>query len=276
MLVEQLLRNFAAAVPNILGALLIIIIGWILARILSKFLKRLLGSIGVDRLAERLNGIDIIHKSNIQIVPSTLISKVIYYFLLFIFISAATDVLGMEAISALMNSFLNYIPYLISAFAVFVVGLLLADFLRGVVLTTCQSLGIPAASFIANFVFYFLFLNVAMITLAQAQIDTGFIQDNLSIILAGVVLAFAIGYGFASRPIVANLLSAYYNRDKVKVGDIISIDGEKGTVISKDNSSMVLQSDGRKVVIPLSKLSSDKYEIFEVFEKGPTDPGAAI
>lgn len=258
-----MLRDFAAAVPNIVGAILIIILGWIISKLIAKLIKRLLKGIGVDKLAERLNQIDIVSRTNIQIVPSSLLSKFIYYFLLFIFISAAIDTLGMEAISSLMNDFLNYIPYLLSASIVFVVGLLLADFLRKTVHTACVSLGIPAANFIASAIFYFLFLNVAMITLDQARIDTGFIQDNLSIILGGVVLAFAIGYGFASRPIVANLLSAYYNREKVQVGDVIAIDGVKGEVVDKDNSNIVLQAEGRKVIIPLGRLSSETYEVYE-------------
>ena len=262
-LLEELIKNFLAAVPNIVGALLLVIAGWIISRLLARLLKGLLKRIGVDKLAKKLNDIDLVARSKIEIVPSILISKVLYYFLLFIFISAAVDVLGMEALSDLMNDFLNYVPFLISAFIVFVVGLLLADLLRNIVLTTCNSLGIPAANFISAFVFYFLFINVVMITLDQAQIDTDFIQDNLSIILGGIVLAFAIGYGFAARPIVANLLSAYYNRNKIQMGDVISVDGIKGEVVDKDNASLTLQAEDRKVIVPLSKLSSQSYEIFD-------------
>ena len=137
------------------------------------------------------------------------------------------------------------------------------DMLKKLVHTACASLNIPAAGLIANFVFYFVFINVAMITLSQAGIDTNFIQDNLSIILAGIVGAFAVGYGYASRPLIGNLLAAYYNKNKVKVGDTIAIDGVKGKVIELDNSTMTLEADDRKIVVPLNKLSSEKYEIFK-------------
>ncbi len=262
-LLEDLLRGFLSAVPNIAGALLLILLGWLISKFAAKLLRRVLKGVGIDRLAEKLNEIDLVSRSNIRVVPSSVLSMILYYFLFFIFISAAIDVLGINAVSELMNDFLNYLPYLISALIVFVVGLLLADFLRKIVLTTCESLGIPAARFIAAFVFYFLFLNVVMITLDQARINTGFIQNNLSIILAGIVLAFAIGYGLAARPIVANLLAAYYNRQKIQVGDVIAVDGVKGEVVEKDNASLTLQTGDRKVVIPLSKLSSNAYEVFE-------------
>ena len=262
-ILEELLRGFAAVIPNLFGALAVFIIGLIVSKIAARFIRRILVAIGADKLAERLNEIEIVYKSNIQLVPSTLLSKVVYYFLLFIFVIAATDILNMPVISQLMGEILNYIPVLISALAVFVIGLLISDFLKNVVKTTCDSLGIPASGMISSVVFYFLFLNITMIALSQARIDTEFIQDNISILLAGVVLAFAIGYGFASRNIVANFLASFYNKGKINVGDTIGIEGVKGRVRSMDSSSIVLEVEGREVLIPLSKIASEKIDVFE-------------
>lgn len=268
LLLQDLLTGFAAVIPNLLGALAVLIIGLIVSKIASRFVRRILVTIGADKLAERLNEIEIVYKSNIRLAPSKLLAKVVYYFLLFIFVVAATDILNMPVISQLVSEILNYIPILISAMAVFVVGLLISDFLKNVVKTTCDSLGIPASGMISSIVFYFLFLNIAMIALSQARIDTEFIQDNLSIILAGVVLAFAIGYGFASRNIVANFLASFYNKGKVNVGDTIGIDGVRGKVIRMDNSTITLQVESREVLIPLSKLASEKVDIFERTKPG--------
>lgn len=263
-LLKDLLAGFIAVIPNLFGALALFIIGLIVAKVVSKGLKKLLSSLGADKLAERLNEIEIVYNSNIRLVPSVLFSKIAYYFLLFIFAVAAADVLKMPAISSLMGDLLNYVPILISALAVFIVGLLLSDFLKNIVKTACDSLGIPSAGLISNVVFYFLFLNVVMIALSQARIDTEFIQSNLSILFGGVVLAFAIGYGFASRNIIANFLASFYNKGKVQIGDTISINGLKGDVIDIDSSTLTLQlADGRQVLIPLSKLASENIEIFK-------------
>ena len=262
-ILQDLLSGFVAVVPNLLGALAVFIIGLVVSKVAARFVRRILMTIGADKLAERLNEIEIVYKSNIQLVPSTLLSKVVYYFLLFIFVIAATDILNMPVISQLMGEILNYIPVLISALAVFVIGLLISDFLKNVVKTTCDSLGIPASGMISSVVFYFLFLNITMIALSQARIDTEFIQDNISILLAGVVLAFAIGYGFASRNIVANFLASFYNMGKINVGDTIGIEGVKGRVRSMDSSSIVLEVEGREVLIPLSKIASEKIDVFE-------------
>lgn len=262
-LFEELLTQLGAAIPNIVGALIVFFAGRLIARLFARLLRKLLSKIGIDKLAERMNDIELVEKSNIQLVPSVVLSKIVYYVLLFIFIIAATDILGMPAVSQLMTDLLNYIPYLLSAFIVLVIGIFLADFIKGIVLTTCKSLGIPAAKTIANVVFYFLFLNIVMITLSQARIDTEFIQDNLSIILAGVVLAFALAYGYASRNIIANFLASFYNKNIVKEGDIIQIDGVKGKVIKVDNSAIHIKAEDRTVLIPIHKLTSEKIEFFE-------------
>ena len=129
-ILQDLLVGFASVIPNLIGALAILIIGLIVSKIAARFVRRILVTIGADKLAERLNEIEIVYKSNIQVVPSMLLSKVIYYFLLFIFVVAATEILNMPVISQLMGQILNYIPVLISAMAVFVIGLLISDFLK--------------------------------------------------------------------------------------------------------------------------------------------------
>lgn len=262
-ILEELLAGFAAVIPNLIGAIAILVIGFVVSRLSRKLVRRMLVAIGADRLAERLNDIDLLQKNRIKFVPSAFLSTVVYYFLLFIFVVAATDVLNMEVISALVGDILNYVPVVISALAVLIVGLFISDFLKTIVKTSCESLAIPAAGLIANIVFYFLFLNVIMIALSQARIDTGFIQDNLSIILGGIVFAFAIGYGFASRSIVANFLASFYNKGKVKIGDVVEIEGIRGKVVDIDNSTMTLDAQDRRVIVPLGQLTEKHISILK-------------
>jgi flagellar biosynthesis protein FliQ len=256
-------NDMIAFVPKFIGALLLLFLGWFLGRMIARFFQKLLERIGADKLGDRLNQIDFIARSPVKLKPSTMVGKFLYYVIFIFFFMAATDTLGITAVSEMIGKIFEYLPRILSALVVFVIGILFADMLKKLVHTACASLNIPAAGLIANFVFYFVFINVAMITLSQAGIDTNFIQDNLSIILAGIVGAFAVGYGYASRPLVGNLLAAYYNKNKVKVGDLISIDGVKGKIVAMDNSTMTLDADDRKIVVPLNKLSSEKYEIFK-------------
>jgi len=255
-------ENLTSILPNIVGAIAVFLIGWLVAKTIARVIKKVLSKIGIDKLAERLNEIEIVYKSNIKIVPSILLSKIVYYMLMLIVIMAATDVLKMQAVSKLVNDIINYIPSLLTAMMVLAIGILVADTVKNAVQTACTSLAIPAGKVISSVVFYFLFINVLMMALSQAQLETGFIESNISIILAGVVGAFAIGYGFASRNIVASLLTSFYNKERVKIGDYIRIAGVEGRVTGIDSTSMTLLTPaGGEVVVPLHKLSSEMFEI---------------
>ncbi len=261
-IVKQVLAKFASALPNIVGAFVILIIGFIISKIVGKALEKVFATINVDKLGEKINQTEFAQKSNLKIKLSVFLAKLVYYVLMLIFIMAATDVLGMPIVSQMVSDLIAYLPRLLSALVLFVLGIYLAEFVKNIVLATCNALGIPSAKVIANFVFYLIFLTLTISALAQASIETSLITSNLTVILGGVLLAFAIGYGFASKDTMANFLASFYSKNKVKIGDYIAIDGSTGRVIAIDSTSLTLQGDGKIIVIPLKKLTSEKVEIF--------------
>lgn len=260
-LVRNLISNLLESVPNILGAIIILIIGWIIAKVASGLIKKLFKSLQIDKLAEKLNDIDIISKANIKIVPSVIISKIVYYLFLLIFLIAATDKLGMPAISNLVSDIINYVPNLLTALVLLAIGLVLADLVKGMVLTACKSLGIPSANIISTVVFYFIFLNILLSALAQAKVNMEFITLNLALVIGGVVLAFAIGYGLASKTQMANMLASFTVKKKYSIGDNLTVDGHSGTVTDIDNNTITLETEGKKVIMPLSKLTENNVEV---------------
>jgi small-conductance mechanosensitive channel len=262
-IVKEVLTRFAAAIPNIIGALLILMIGWLIAKFTSKALKKVFEALKLDRFGERLNGTEFAQKANMKVKLSSFLSKLVYWVLMLIFMMAATDVLGMPVVSQMVSDMIAYLPRLLSALVLFVLGIYLAEFVKNIVLAACNSLSIPSAKIIANFIFYLIFLTLTISALAQASIETGLITSNLTVILGGVILAFAIGYGFASKDTMANFLASFYSKNKIKIGDIVSIDGSRGKVIAMDSASVTLQGDGKIIVIPLKKLTSEKVEIFQ-------------
>lgn len=258
----ELLKRFSEAAPKILFALLILLIGWLIASGVRRLIRRVLASLQVDRLAERLNDIDIVQRSGMRIQISAVVAQMMYYVLMLGFVIFATDMLGIPAITDMVRDLINYLPALFSAFVLFLLGLFLADIVRNVVLTACQSMGIPSAKMIATAVFYFLFITIAVSALSQAKISTGFIAANLTVIIGALALAFAIGYGFAARDLVANYVAGHYNRNKVRIGDDVCIDGARGKVVMIDSTSLILQTPERAIIIPLSKMMSGKVEVF--------------
>ncbi|MEZ4921177.1 MAG: mechanosensitive ion channel [Saprospiraceae bacterium] len=258
----QMVDGLSAAIPKFTAALFTLFVGWMIAKFVRRIIRRVLQAIKLDNLVDRLNDIDIVQRTGMRIQISEILSKTVYYIMMLIFVVAATDVLGIKPVSDMVTSLLNYMPSLFSAAVVFLLGLFLADIIRGVALTACQSLGIPSAKLIASVVFYFLFITVAVSALSQAQINTGFIASNLTMIIGAGALAFAFGYGLAARDLVANYLASYYNRNKVRVGDDVVMGESRGKVVMIDSTSLILQTEDRAIIVPLSKLITEKVEVF--------------
>jgi small-conductance mechanosensitive channel len=257
----QMVGGFSEAIPKVLTALIVLLAGRLIASTIRKIIQRILSALQLDKFANQLNDIDLVQRSGMRIELSNLIGQMVYYVIMLGFIIMATDLLGIQVITDMVRSIIGYLPSLLSAFVMFLMGLFLADMVRNVLHTALRSMGMQSAGFISSGVFYFLFITVAVSALAQAKIETGFISSNLTVVIAAIAAAFAIGYGRASRDLVANYLAGYYNRDKVRLGDEVEMLGVRGKVVLIDATSLVLQTDERAIIIPLGKLTTDKIEI---------------
>jgi hypothetical protein len=229
-----------------------------ISKLIAKAVKKVLDRIGIDKLGEQLNQIEIVQKLNTEIKISSIFSKIIYYFLLLIFVIAATDVLNMAAISELVMNAFNLIPKIMVALIILLFGTLLAETIRKVLFTALDSLAVPSAKLVSTFLFYFLFINVVISAIAQADINTAFLEQNLSIVIGGAVLAFSIGYGLASRDVVSNFLGGFYTKGKFNEGDRITIEGDTGIVKAIDRNTVTLTIDDKDVVYPLGLFMKQK------------------
>ena len=258
----DLISNFASGIPRIFGAIVIIIIGIIVARIIRKIVKKVLESVGIDKLGDKLNEIEMINKADVEIKFSSILAKIVYYVLVLFFLMAATSQLQMEAVSDLVQNLIEFIPNLIVAGIILTIGFIFAEMLKTIVQTALTSFGIPSAKLISSFFFYFILINIVVSALSQAKIDTGFLGQNISILIGGIVLAFSIGYGLASKSTMANFIGSQYMKGKITIGDTIKVREDIGKVIAMDKSAITIEKEsGGRVYVPLSKMTTESIEI---------------
>ena len=262
-LLDGMFNDLIETLPKLFKALIVFIIGYLIIKMIAWVIKTVLKKSGIDKLKDKLEEIEIVSKSNIQFVPSTVVSKLIYYLGMLGVILISTDILAVDAITQLIQDIIRLIPNLIVAAIVLIVGLLIGESIRKVVLSTCQSLGIPAAKIIASFVFFFVLINALMIALKKATIPTQFLTDNLTIMFAGIIGAFALGYGIASKSIMSNFLSSYYSKGKINLGDKISLENITGEVIAMDSTTVTVASSSGRTIIPLSKFTEGNITIHD-------------
>ncbi|MBD2699053.1 mechanosensitive ion channel [Spirosoma sp. BT702] len=260
---QNLIDQFVDFVPRLLFAIIILAIGFGIARLISFIVLRVLGKVGFDKIGHRLNEIKLIKQLKTEVKLSEILAKVLYYFILLVFVKAATEKLGVAAITEMVASLIQFIPKLIAAAIMLQVGVLLSDGIRSAVLSVCQSFNIASARLLSTIVFVFFLIITIISALGQAGINTELLESSFNLVIGGIIFAFAVGYGMASRDLMANILSSFYTKNKYREGQIIQIDNVKGPIVRIDNLSMTIQTGDTTTVLPLQTLQTKKVEVFD-------------
>jgi hypothetical protein len=260
---NDMIKSFMGFFYNLIGAIIILLIGWIVAKMVAAVTQKMLERVGADKIGEKLNEIDAIKSLKLEIKLSSIISKVLYYFILIFMLRPAADTLGVPAISDMVKLLVEFIPKLISSALMLSAGIFLADALKNFVVTLCKSFNIAAGKLIGTAIFFFLLIIFVIQSVAQVGINTSLLESSFNLLVGGIIFAFAIGYGFASKEILLNIISSFYSRNRYKEGQVIEIDGIKGEIIAIDNTTITLKTIDSKTIFPLQVLQSKKVVVFE-------------
>ncbi len=257
-------EKFMETIPGLLLGIVVLLIAWILARLVSSGFQRLLETVKFDHLAEKLKITHFLRQANLHMSPSAIIGRCIYWIFVLLIIASAADTLHWEAVSSKINRIVDYIPNFISAVLFFVVGAYFATFIRDFLRGATGSLGISTGKIISSAIYYLLFIIVALTSMQQAGIDTRILSDNLLIIIGSIMAAAAISYGFASRTVLAHILAGFFNKRTFHKGMIIEIDGVRGMIVEMSNIATTIQvSESERVVIPSQELLTNKVKIIK-------------
>lgn len=196
-----------AFVPKLIGFLVILLIGWIVASVISKALTAILRRVGFDRLANRIGLTRFEQNMGITMDPAGVLGKIAYWFVFLIFLVPAVDALGLTAVSSVLNTLVDYIPNVFVAILVLFLGTLaatvVADLIRGA--TASANIGNP--NVFATIARYTVLGFAALIALEQLQIAPALLNELFAAIVGGAALAFGLAFGLGGRETAQRLLN---------------------------------------------------------------------
>lgn len=254
-------ESFMSALPNILGALFLIILGWVIAKIVSYVVRRALKALGFDKLAQKVNLDELLNNANVSVTPSRVVGKFVYWVIILLFFVTASDTLGWSVVSNSISDLISYLPQLFSAIVIFVIGFYIASFVKKGLRTILESLAVSSSRLISGFAFYLILVIITITSLNQAGVDTALLTSNVTVIVAGIILAFAVSFGIGSRDILTNILSSFYSKNNFEEGQKIEMEGVSGTIEKIDITSCRVKTSSETVVIPVKRLLTEKVVI---------------
>jgi hypothetical protein len=210
--IREMLTKILGYLPTLLGALLILIVGWIVAKIIKRLIETLLKAVRFDALADKAGITGILKKGNLKITAGELISGLVYWLVIIMVLVMVVNALGLPKASDVLASLFAYVPNVIAALFVLVVAMFLASFVSGIVQTAAGNANLPRPELYAGVSRWAIIIFAVTIALGELGIATLLVTTTFNIILGGVCLALALAFGLGGKDTAAKYLDDLMKR----------------------------------------------------------------
>ena len=259
---EQFTQSFAASVsevvsffPTLFEAVLLLFLGFLLAKLVGAATTRLLQLFGLDRLLGRTAIQTLLERSGTKKKISEILGITSFWVIFLLFLISASKTVGLAIVSEALTSLAYYIPKVGIAILILVLGLMAANFVRELILLACSTAGIVQGAIVAQAFYVAGILLVVVTAINELGIDTGLLNNTIILLVAGLIAGAALSFGLGSRAAVSNLIAAHYLQSIVRVGLHVRMGDIRGTVVAMTPVSVVVETDDGRVVIPASQFN---------------------
>lgn len=198
--------------PNLIGALVVLIIGLIVAAGLGALVEKILEAVRLDTFLEKIGLNPIFERAGMRIRAAYFFGKLVYWFIIIAFLVAITDSLQLYALSAFLSSVLNYLPNVIAAVLIMLAALILAHFLRKLVTASVMSAKLHSGPFLGTVTYWAIAVFGFLTALTQLNIAAQIIQTIITGFIAMLALAGGLAFGLGGKDYANHLLNRLKDR----------------------------------------------------------------
>ncbi len=252
---SQMVTRVIAFIPDFVGMLLLLGVGYLVAKLVQRIASVLLRRIGLDRALERAGVQTVLQRAQISGAPSEFVGRLVFWILMLTFLVSAAETLGLTVVSQTITGMVGYLPNVIGATVVTVVGLLVARLVRDVVRAGAAGLGVDHANVVSSLVHGLLIVIIASVAVTQLRIETQLLNAVLLVVLITVGAALAITVGLGTREVVHNLIAGIYARDLLEPGCQVTVEENSGMLAEVGAVTTTLRKgSGEQLHVPNAKL----------------------
>jgi small-conductance mechanosensitive channel len=239
--------------PRFAGALVLLLVGIALTRIIRRVVAKLLHAAGLDAAGERWGAADVLERFGMSRQLSVVLAGAVRVGLLVVVIFAAVSLLGLEFLSQSLNAGILFLPRVLTAFVLLLAGMVVSEFVRHQVdrLARQMDLSAPLGG-LAQAVVLAVFTVTA---LAQVGVPTQILLVLVSVLVAAAAATLTIAFGFGGREMAREVGARRYVEGAYTVGQEITVDDVRGRISAIESTATVLETEGGdRVRVPNSRL----------------------
>jgi len=204
--IRQMLTRILAYLPVLLGALLILLIGWLVAKAIRRIVDWLLTTVHFDALADKAGISEVLRKGEFKINARNIISGLVYWLIMIMVLVMTVDALGLPKASDVLASLFAYVPKVIAALLVLIVAMFLASFVSGIVRMAAGNANLPKPGLLAGISRWAIIIFAVTISLVELGVAPLLVTATFNIILGGIVLGLALAFGLGGKDAAARYL----------------------------------------------------------------------
>ncbi len=250
---QLLVQKTGGYLPNILGAIALLIGGWMIARIVRFACVRLIG--GLDGILRRHGMERLLIRIGLVRPASELVGSILYWIVLLVFFTAATETLGLPVVATWLGGVSTYLPRVLVAGLMLLGGFLVGSLARDAVSSAAAAAGIIYSVLLGRVVYIAIVLVAIVTGIDQIGIESRFLTMTLAIVISSLVGAAALAFGLGARTAVSNIIASHYLRQIYRVGHTIKIGEAEGKISEITNTVVILENSNDRLVVPAKEFS---------------------
>ena len=243
--------------PEVLGAIVLLLVGWGVAQ-LFRYTTKKIAEKTVLRLARTRPMDTRIQQPLSYSAAPTIASRIVFWVVLLFFVLAASEVLELELISALLSGITAYIPRLLAGLLILFLGLWFAEVTRAVLSRASKNIGIEQSDVLGRLGQVLVLLVVFSVAAGQIGIDNTLLVALVAILFGVMFGAIALAFSFGARTTVENLLAAQSITQAYSPGDSIRIGDIDGKILRITRTNVILETRDGQTLIPAKRFSEQE------------------
>lgn len=200
--------------PKFFGALLLIVVALVVAKLAQSLTEKLLNALGVDKLTKNKQVAKTLKVAEVTVDVVSIAARAVFWVVIVIFALTIADVLELTAMRDVIRELIGYLPSVLAGAIVLTVTIAGARIVRDLIVASLLRMRLDYARSVAAVAYYVLIVFGTLMALDQLGFDTTILSANITLIVAGFVLAFALAFGLGGKSVASRMLEDAYGHFK--------------------------------------------------------------
>ncbi len=232
-------------IPNFLAALLIVLAGWMVARLAGWVIGRTLGRLGLDRAMERVRVSEVLRQAGLTDKVSTMAGRLVYWVVFLMFLLSAAETLRLTAVRHTLDRVIAFVPDFLGAVLILVVGIALAGFVRNLIVSAAFAGGLLQAEGLGKAFRIGIILVAGILALGEIGVDTDLLVWATTALILALGISAGVAFALGSRRVMEHMLAGHYLRRSLPAGSEIMVRERRGQV-ARVGAVDTLLTDGER------------------------------